>query len=128
MRVDNSAVADVAPLSADYTFFGGIYRDVSLVALDPLSVRMDDFGGPGVYLTQRLVTAEAAQVDVVTKAHNASGGSRSVRVRTVLSDARGREVSRVVSPPASISTDLGVSQRLSLSRPHRWQGTADPHL
>ncbi|MFI5611012.1 glycoside hydrolase family 2 protein [Amycolatopsis sp. NPDC051903] len=128
VRVDNSAVADVAPLSADYTFFGGIYRDVSLVAVDPLSVRMDDFGGPGVYLAQRSVTAEAAEVDVVTKAHNGSGGPRAVRVRTVLSDARGREVSRAVSPPASISTDLDVPQRLSIARPHRWQGTADPYL
>ncbi|MET8764713.1 sugar-binding domain-containing protein [Lentzea sp. NPDC004782] len=56
VKVDNSAAADVAPLSADFTFFGGIYRGVSLIGLDPLGVRMGDYGGPGVYLRQRALT------------------------------------------------------------------------
>ncbi|WP_326565547.1 glycoside hydrolase family 2 TIM barrel-domain containing protein [Amycolatopsis rhabdoformis] len=128
VRVDNSAQADVAPLSADYTFFGGIYRDVSLVAVDPLAVRLDDFGGPGFYLTQRSVTAEQALVDVVTKVRNSSGAPRDVRVRTTVADARGRVVTRTMSEPQRITGDLDVAQQLAITDPHRWQGTADPYL
>ncbi|WHT17267.1 hypothetical protein N8J89_29635 [Crossiella sp. CA-258035] len=58
VRVDNAAHPDVAPLSADYTFFGGIYRSVGLISVDPLALRLGDYGGPGVYLRQRAVTTD----------------------------------------------------------------------
>ena len=55
VKVNNAHDPDVAPLSADFTFFGGIYRNVSLQVTDPLAVRMLDYAGPGVYLRQRSV-------------------------------------------------------------------------
>ncbi|MEV6902515.1 glycoside hydrolase family 2 TIM barrel-domain containing protein [Amycolatopsis sp. NPDC051372] len=128
VRVDNSAQADVAPLSADYTFFGGIYRDVSLVAVDPLAVRMDDFGGSGFYLTPREVTAEAANVDVVTKVRNSSGAGREASVRTTVADARGHVVAQATSEPQQLTGDADIKQQLGIAKPHLWQGKADPYL
>src|SRR5439155_1654781 len=35
VKVNNARNADIAPLDADFTFFGGLYRNVSLVVTDP---------------------------------------------------------------------------------------------
>jgi Glycosyl hydrolases family 2, sugar binding domain len=64
VRVNNANNPDIAPLSADFTFFGGIYRNVSLQVVDPLSARMLDSAGPGVYLRQTSVSAASATVVV----------------------------------------------------------------
>ena len=36
--VDNSYDPEIPPLSADFTFFGGIYRDVSLISVSPIHI------------------------------------------------------------------------------------------
>lgn len=46
-EVDNAHDPDIPPLSADFTFFGGIYRDVSLLMTDKVHVAPTDFASPG---------------------------------------------------------------------------------
>ena len=43
VEVDNAHDPDIPPLSADFTFFGGIYRDVSLLLTDKVLVAPSDF-------------------------------------------------------------------------------------
>src|SRR6185436_3082528 len=38
VQVSNAAVTDVAPLDADFTFFGGLYRDVHVLITDTVHV------------------------------------------------------------------------------------------
>lgn len=79
VEADNSHDPDMPPLSADFTFFGGIYRDVSLLLTDRVHVAPTDMGSPGVYLTTPSVSEREATLDVRTLAAN--GGSEAVRVR-----------------------------------------------
>ncbi len=129
VKVSNAPDPAIAPLSADYTFFGGIYRNVSLQATDPLSVRMLDYGGPGVYLRQRSVDAASATVDVTTRTWNNSGRTRRVQVRAVIADATGHVVARNATAVAEVAAATGFDARQSvvIPEPHRWQGTADPY-
>ncbi|MGN1160992.1 MAG: sugar-binding domain-containing protein, partial [Candidatus Fimenecus sp.] len=48
---DNSPFPDVIPLEADFTFFGGIYREVNLILTDELHFALDNFGSDGVTLS-----------------------------------------------------------------------------
>ena len=48
VEVDNSVNNQVYPQKADFTFYGGIYRDVYLVVLNKHHFDMDFFGGPGI--------------------------------------------------------------------------------
>jgi beta-galactosidase len=130
VKVNNAGNADIAPISADYTFFGGIYRDVSLVAVDPLSIRLGDLGGPGVYARQRSVTAASASVDVTTKAWNNYPAARQVQVRTTVTDAAGAVVASATAATRTIAAATGFDtvQNLVITAPHRWQGKADPYL
>ena len=49
--VTNAYNADIAPLSADFTFYGGLYRGVQLLATDHTCISRTRGGGPGVELT-----------------------------------------------------------------------------
>ncbi|GAA3294342.1 hypothetical protein GCM10020295_18630 [Streptomyces cinereospinus] len=129
VKVTNAPDPDIAPLDADYTFEGGIYRNVSLHAVDRLGVRMLDYAGPGVYLRQRSVTAAAGTVDVKTRIFNNNGASRSVVVRAVFTDTDGTVMAEESSAPRTIGANSGldVTQTLTIIRPRLWNGLADPH-
>ena len=65
--VDNSPNSTTYPQRADFTFYGGIYRDVTLITVPRSHFALDDHGGPGLVVTpsaRRLaratVTFEAA--------------------------------------------------------------------
>ncbi len=130
VKVNNASNPDIAPISADFTFFGGIYRDVTLVAVDPLSIRMGDFGGPGVYLRQKSVTASSASVDVTTKAWNNNTSAKQVQVRTTVRDAAGAVVTTASAASRTVNAATGFDtvQSITIGSPHRWQGKADPYL
>ena len=130
VRVSNAEDPSVAPLSADYTFFGGIYRDVSLQATDPLSLHMLDFAGPGIYLRQRAVGATSATVDVTARSWNYGSATRHVAVRVVVTDAAGAVVANVTGAPRAVAAATGfdLTQTVTIANPRRWQGRADPYL
>ena len=77
VRVDNARNNDVAPLSADFTMEGGIYRPVHLLVTDKTCITPLDYAGPGVYATASKVSADGADVEVETKlstSESADGG------------------------------------------------------
>jgi beta-galactosidase len=130
VRVSNAPDPDVPPLSADFTFFGGIYRDVSLVVTDPLGLRMLDFAGPGVYVRQRSVTAASAALDVTARGWNNGTTGRAVSVRTVVTRPDGTVVADATTAPRSVAANSGFQtvQRVTVANPRRWQGRTDPFL
>lgn len=130
VRVDNSRTPELAPQSADFTFFGGIYRPVRLQIVDPVHLDMVDHGGPGVYATPRNVNSVAADVDVTSRLSNDSGAARTVRARATVIDAEGEIVQTVESSSLRIPprTTLPVMQRVRIRSPHLWNGRQDPYL
>src|SRR5690625_3213963 len=56
VQVDNTVVDDVYPQMADFTFYGGIYRDVNLVIANQIHFDLLDDGAKGIYIVQEEVT------------------------------------------------------------------------
>lgn len=52
--VDNKENDNTYPQTADFTFYGGIYRDVNLIIVNKNHFDLDYFGGPGVKITPRV--------------------------------------------------------------------------
>lgn len=129
VKVTNANNNDIAPLSADYTFQGGIYRNVSLYAVDKLGIRMLDYAGPGIYLRQRSVSASSATVDVTAKVFNNYTSSRSVVVRAVITDASGTVVADKSTSPQTVAANAewDVVQTVTITNPRLWNGLADPY-
>ena len=57
--VHRRCCAGVRRQKADFTFYGGIYRDVSLMVGSKNHVALDDFGGPGIRSTPTVQGTDA---------------------------------------------------------------------
>jgi len=111
VEVDNSVNDRVYPQKADFTFYGGIYRDVDLIVLNKKHFDMDHFGGSGLMITPT-VDGENGKVNV--KTWNNCNGEVSVS----LIDAEGDVV----------ASGNGDDCDLIIENVHLWNGLEDPYL
>ncbi|HTQ11074.1 MAG TPA: beta galactosidase jelly roll domain-containing protein, partial [Fimbriimonadaceae bacterium] len=128
VRVDNALNKNVTPLSGDFTVYGGLYREVKLIALDPVHISPLDDASCGVYLTPK-VTDQQATVAIKTKLWNDRHDAQAVEVRTQIVDAHNNAVGSAdttVQVPAGAGAD--GDQTITIANPHLWNGAADPYL
>ncbi|AHG92975.1 glycoside hydrolase family 2 TIM barrel (plasmid) [Gemmatirosa kalamazoonensis] len=129
VEVDNSHDPMIPPLSVGFALYGGIYRDVWLVATDPVHVTTSDLGSSGVAVTTPEVSAERGTVRVRGAVTNDGAPARQLRVVSTVLDAAGREVARgetsvTAAPNASAGFDTALPP---VARPHLWSPD-DPYL
>src|SRR5262252_4695667 len=129
VQVSNAAVADVPPLSADFTFFGGLYRDVHVLITDSVHVDALDFGSSGLYVTPTDVSATGATLATSVRVRNDQTTAQSVTVDTFVVRDDGTIATRLsaTSSVAATSTQL-LSASGPFANPHLWNGVADPYL
>ena len=111
VEADNSKNDRVYPQKADFTFYGGIYRDVSLLVVDRNHIALGYLGGPGVQITP---TVNGANADIEVKTWMEGDGE----VEFSIYDATGAEV----------VTGKGRDTTVTLEHPHLWDGVRDPYL
>ncbi|KQQ05790.1 MULTISPECIES: glycoside hydrolase family 2 [unclassified Rathayibacter] len=92
VRVDNAIDPDIAPLTADFTFYGGLYRNVWLVITEDVHLDMLDSGSSGVFVSTPSVSAASATVAVKARLVNEGGSTKKVRLLNAVLDSRGRKV------------------------------------
>lgn len=121
ITVDNAPNETVYPQMADFTFYGGLYRDVNLIAVSEVHFDLMHHGGPGFMLTP-VVEGRDARVSVKAWTKAAGEGHQ---VRVTISDADGSEVA---SETAQISADGSAEVTLMISGAHLWHARKDPYL
>ena len=129
VKVHYEALTESPPLGGDFTKFPGLYRNVHLLVLDPLSLSPLDDASPGLYLKQVHVDDQTAQVEVITKLRNAGATAKKAAVRCTLRDATGKEL-QVITAGQSVPA-RGIAdavQTLTIPSPHLWNGRLDPYL
>ena len=112
VEVDNSVNDRVYPQKADFTFYGGIYRDVKLIIVNKYHFDLDFYGGRGLAVCPEIAGEDAAIW--VRTWHNAECG----RVNITLFDADGREV----------GTGDDNDETIVIDKVHLWHGVEDPYL
>ncbi len=119
----------ILPHSGDFTFFGGLYRDVSLLVTDAVQIETMDYASPGVYFSQTSVTAERAEVSARIKLANHEAKPADASVRVAVADATGKIVLESKTATSLVANGRGeVSLPLVLASPHLWNGRANPYL
>ena len=88
--VNNVYNPNIPPLSADFTFFGGIYRDVYLQFMNPVHIATNDYASSGVYIRTPEVNNSAASVEITTLLTNNTLQPAEIRVENVICDADGK--------------------------------------
>ncbi len=92
VKVDNSFNQDIPPLTADFTFYGGIYRDVWLQAVDAVHFSLND---NGLYINTPSVSTKNATVQVKATISNKELSSKKIRIKTVIKNKEGKTVAAV---------------------------------
>ncbi|MEO8182625.1 MAG: glycoside hydrolase family 2 TIM barrel-domain containing protein [Deltaproteobacteria bacterium] len=129
VRVNNARAADIAPLDADFTSFGGLYRDVHLIVTDPLHIDVQDFASPGVYFDVTDVSAASARLRARTRVRNDFDERREVLATTVVVRVDGSVAARLsVAATVEPGTTVELAATGELTEPHLWDGLADPYV
>lgn len=130
VKADNRARPDVIPVNHSlFGVYGGIYRPVWLVVTEPCNIVVTDYASPGVYITQKNVSAKSAEVSVKVKLDNATLAPVPLVLENAIYDRNGRLVKKqtrdVELTPQGVQS---YTTDFSLRNPHLWQGREDPYL
>ncbi len=121
--------ANSIPTRADFTFFGGIYRKVSLFTTDKIQISPLDYAGLGSYVKQKQVSQNIADLEVKTIINNDYDKSKKVEVKVSVMDKDGKLVVSVNEDYAINKNSSEISTlSLKIDNPHLWQGIEDPYL
>ncbi len=111
VTVDNSPSDRVYPQTADFTFYGGLYRDVRLISLPSSHFSLENLGTPGIKATPDVKGTLDVEVEV--------DGDYDSILYTLL-DREGKVVTEENSRETKVT--------LSVPSPHLWNGRKDPYL
>ncbi len=116
IAVDNSANQTVYPQVADFTFYGGLYRDVNIICVNKSHFDLDYYGGPGLTVTPE-ITGSDAKVTAETWVTNAADGQV---IRYTITDKEGNEIAATETAETKAVLDIANA--------HLWHGRKDPYL
>ena len=107
VTVDNGANRRVYPQKADFTFYGGLYRDIYLITVPKEHFQLDYFGGNGIKVTPVLSDDLSHATVTVETWHNADA------------------VEITINGETKTVKDTAVFE---IENPRLWNGKKDPFL
>lgn len=117
-EVENSQNDRVYPQNADFTFYGGIYRDLNIIAVSESHFDLEYYGTPGIKVTPEVVGKDAkVEVEVFVK-----NEKETQKLVYTLKDAEGNVVAEKETP----ASETVVS--FEIENVHLWHGKKDPYL
>jgi len=126
VRLSNRHNKNVPPIGGDLCHFGGIYRDVSIIALNKTHFDIDYFASSGVFITTPEVSAKSARINI--KTHIVGPKQQNLRITHQIFNPGGKPVSelnkRIVIEGDKKSI---IAQSTTLQNPELWS-PARPNL
>lgn len=130
IRVDNSENDRVYPQKADFTFYGGLYRDVNLIAVPQAHFALIPDGTPGIHVISEVDLAHrsaAVQVDVQTEGV-ADGETVELRIFGADDEESQHAGGAAFQTARAVVRDNHARGSFHLDPVHLWDGLADPYL
>ncbi len=119
VEADNSKNGHVYPQVADFTFYGGIYRDVEFLIVNKTHFDLDYYGGPGIQVSADVKgTTGFVKVRAYTNRSAAELRDAGMTVCLSLTDAQGE----------TAGTAEGADVVMKVPDAHLWNGIKDPYL
>ena len=116
ITVDNAPNENVYPQTADFTFYGGLYRDVNLICVNESHFDLEYYGGNGLAVTPKIEGNDATIHFDTYLAESEMGQS----IRYTVLDAKGDVVATATNDDTSVD--------LVIPNVHLWNGRKDPYL
>ena len=116
IAVDNAANDRVYPQMADFTFYGGLYRNVNIIAVPESHFDLDYYGGPGIKVTPVM-----------------EGSDAKTEVEVFLTDAKEGQIIRYTlfnKDGKALGTKDTADKKVifRIKNAHLWHGRKDPYL
>ncbi len=113
VAVNNSANDRVYPQNADFTFYGGIYRDVTVIGVSEKHFDLDYYGAPGIMVTPKIKGADA-----------------EIEIKTFIKDKNGCKVKyEIIADGEVIAAETADDEaKIEIQNVHLWNGIKDPYL
>ena len=111
VEVDNSVNDNVYPQKADFTFYGGIYREVELLIVNRDHFELDYYGGSGMKYT-----AEVTGKDAVVYVKTYTKSQADVRISLFDADHK------------LIADREGAHAEIQIRNVQLWEGVKKPYL
>ena len=121
VSVSNAPNDHIYPQKADFTFYGGIYRNVYMIKVKDVHFDLDDFGGNGIVIAAR---PEGKDADVEIKA----------KISGICAEVSGDNAYKVIVSINGVGdfdlpmTENTASGKFKIKNAHLWNGTQDPFL
>lgn len=115
VAVNNAANDFVYPQKADFTFYGGIYRDVNLICVPEEHFALSEYGTPGIHVMPQIYGADAEVTIKVQVEHVPDGTPVKLSI-----DGIGEKIVHIQNGEAE-----GM---IPISSVHLWNGLCDPYL
>lgn len=149
VRVNNEYTEEIAPLTADFTFYGGIYREMELIKKNRIHFSFGEYAARGIKITTPLVTDNTAECIINAEIENNTNSEKTLKViaktekntdlpensfieKTDFSETAleqkefEEEKSSVIIIPANSKQEISFS--FTINNPHLWNGRKDPFL
>ena len=127
VKADNSHVEEVYPLMADFTFYGGIYRDVNLIITDSIHFDLMDNGSKGVYISQDEINDSYAKLTIKSNIVANLDDEQGVRVVANIKNADGQVV-KYTAKDILVNKQKELTLPITIENPILWNGVENPYL
>ncbi len=145
VSVDNSANDRVYPQKADFTFYGGLYRDVNIVITKDLHFELEKYGTNGIKISPEVdVENKSANINCEAWVSGSNSNGQEVRFEIYAPKGSGRDYWRTlknedgsfrfenmdkVAEAAANANESGKAEAVvSLTDIHLWNEISDPYM
>lgn len=122
VKVDNSHNDEIIPQSADFSFYGGIYRDVHLIITKQVHFEVANLGANAVFISTPKVSELSAEISVKSKIVRPKKGT--YYVKQSLLDAHNNLV-KTIKTKSNFGKE--VITNFSVEKPNLWS-PENPYL
>ena len=126
VAADNGVSDHVYPQYADFTFYGGIYRDVKLIRVPAAHIALGYHGAPGIRVTPQVTLAhEGAPASAEVTVEAWVEGDAAAATLSISGEADGEPRTWTVEAPVEGGRAEAV---FHISDVRLWDGVDDPYL
>ncbi|GFP74419.1 glycoside hydrolase family 2 protein [Clostridium fungisolvens] len=129
VNVNNAVFDDVYPQMADFTFYGGIYRDVNIIITDNIHFDLMDYGSAGVYVIQKDISREKASLTIKSNLVNDNEEEKKVRLWADIFDAERNKVTYAATEVILAKGETKeVEMPVAIENPILWNGRKNAYM
>ena len=129
VKASNDKNLKYAPLSADFTFCGGITRSVELLITNEVLISPLDYASPGIYITPSINSDKNANINIKAVVSNYTNSNTTITEDYYIKNANSNVINSLsTSCILQSGSDTILSRNMNITNPALWQGLKNPYL